>query len=110
MAPELFQHTRLLLGTQLGTRPSARCGKEDALLCLQVGWANLPEAAGDCLDSTRRQGNHARSAFSASSVNHLNSGLTNQETSSKCFHLSHCFLLNFIRADNLYIHLQCNVI
>lgn len=58
----------------------------------------------------RWQENHTLSTFSTSSVNHLNSGLANQETSSKCFHLSHCFLLNFIRADNLYIHLQCNVI
>lgn len=56
------------------------------------------------------QKNHTPSTFSASSVNHLNPGPENQETSTECFHLSHRFLLNFIRADNLYIHLQGNVI
>lgn len=52
---------------------------------------------------------HSKHVFSEE-CKPLESGSENQETSSECFHPSHCFLLNFIRADNLYIHLQGNVI
>lgn len=39
--------------------------------------------------------------FSTRSFNHLNLGLETQETSPNCLHLSCCFPLNFIRANNL---------
>lgn len=66
------------------------------------------DCPGEPLQAGRK--NTLPSTLSTSRSNHLNSGLENRETSPKCFHLSHGFLLNFIRADNLYIHLQGNVI
>lgn len=83
---------------------------------LHEGWrcgAVKDKPGGDPLSSRGASAlaeNPHPSMFPARTGNHLNLGLENQETSSKCFHLSRCFLLNFIKADNLYIHLQGNVI